>query len=262
MNDIQWTVVDTFTDKIFHGEPIAVCYLQETLNDELLHAIALENHYSETVFLQSLDSGWWFRAFNAEGEIYSQGNGLLAAAHFCFENHDMQTKNLELKTVLGVSKILFHKERIYLEYPHIQVQPGKSPDNYYDFFSIQPLEILQNGPDVVAVFESPEMVAQCQVQVVAFKNMISGALVLTAKGGEWDVYCRCFTPRFTLQEETATPAIFSRLFYWWSQRLQDKTQLSFQQGLMRRSEIHVWTQGSKCYVGGYARSYFEGQLLL
>lgn len=262
MNDIQWTVVDTFTDKIFHGEPIAVCSLQETLNDELLHAIALEHHYSETVFLQSLDSAWWFRSFNAQGEVFSQGNGLLAAAHVCRQMQKIPSQNIEIKTVLGGMKILFHNDRIYLEYPHIQVQPEKIPENFYDFFSIRPLEILQNGPDVVAVFDSPEKVVQCQVQVAAFRNLISGTLVMTAKGGDWDIYCRCFTPRVTLQEETATPAIFSRLFYWWSQRLKDKTQLGFQQGLMRRSEIHVWTQGAKCYVGGYARSYFQGQLLL
>lgn len=260
MNDIQWTVVDTFTDKIFHGEPVAVCYLQESLNDELLHAITLENHYSETVFLQSLDSGWWFRAFNSQGEIFSQGHGLLAAAHVCAQKTKAQ--HLEFKTVLGSSKIILNKDRIYLEYPHIQVQPGSVPEAYFDFFSIRPQQIVQNGPDVIALFDSPEQVAQCQVQVVAFKQQISGALVLTAKGGEWDVYCRSFTPRVSLQEETATPAIYSRLFYWWSGRLQNKSQLGFQQGLMRRSEVHVWTQGAKCYVGGYARSYIEGYLVL
>lgn len=262
MNDIQWTVVNTFTDKIFHGEPVAVCYLQETLNDELLHAIALENHYSETVFLQRLDTSWSFRAFNSQGEIYSQGHGLLAAAHVFSQIQKMETQHLELKTVLGFSKILFQKDRIYLEYPNIQTQPGHVPPQYYDFFSNRPLEILQNGPDVLVVFETPEMVEQCQVQLMAFKQLISGALVLTAKGGEWDIYCRCFTPRIALQEETATPAIYARLFNWWSARLQNKTQIHFQQGLMRRSEIHTWIQDSKCYVGGFAIRYFQGQLLL
>jgi PhzF family phenazine biosynthesis protein len=262
VTDIELSIVDTFTDKVFHGQPVAVGFLQEDINDELLHAIALENNYPETIFFQYRNDAWLVRSFNAQGEVYSNGNGILAAAHNYFHLQKNKPNVLEFKTVIGYSKLIYKKDKIYLEYPYIQVQPGKVPENYYENFSIRPLEILQNGPDVIAFFENQQQVEQCQIQILAFKNLISGALILTAKGEEADIYCRCFTPRVSIQEETATPSIYSRLFHWWSQRLGHKTQMRFVQGLMRRSEIEAFVQDTKLWVGGACRCYFKGKLLL
>lgn len=262
MSDIQLTVIDTFTDKIFHGQPVAVCLIQEDLNDELLHAIALENNYAETVFLQSKEPDWHIRFFNAQGEVYTNGNGILAAAFVYLQNHRQKQSSIELKTVLGQTKVFFRADKIYLEYPYIQVPIGKVPEAYAKHFSIPPQEILQNGPDVMVFYDTQEQVEQVQVQLASFKNLISGSLILTAKGVESDIYCRSFSPRLGLDEDTATPAIYPRLFHWWSEKLNHKNHLCFVQGLTRRSEIDSMVQGAKLWVGGACRHYFQGELLL
>ena len=43
-------IVDAFTDKIFSGNPAAICVLEEWLSDETMLLIARENNLSETVF--------------------------------------------------------------------------------------------------------------------------------------------------------------------------------------------------------------------
>ena len=43
-------VVDAFTDKVFSGNPAAVCVLDRWLEEDLMCKIALENNYSETAF--------------------------------------------------------------------------------------------------------------------------------------------------------------------------------------------------------------------
>jgi PhzF family phenazine biosynthesis protein len=262
VSEIQLSIIDTFTDKIFHGQPVAVCLIQEDLNDELLHAIALENNYPETVFLQFRDSIWHLRSFNSQGEIYSNGSGILAGAYVYLQNHRQKVSSMDFKTVLGTSKVMFRSSKIYIESPYIHVQVGKVPESYWQHFSIAPQDILQNGPDVIVYFNHQDELQQVQVNIAAFKNLISGSLILTAKGAEADIRCRCFSPRVSLVEETATPAIYPRLFHWWSEKLKHKNQLSFEQGLTRRSEIDAFVLGSKLMVGGYCRSYFQGDLLL
>lgn len=42
--------VDTFTSKLFSGNPAAVCFLDNWLPDQILQSIALENNLSETAF--------------------------------------------------------------------------------------------------------------------------------------------------------------------------------------------------------------------
>lgn len=43
--------IDAFSDRVFGGNPAAVCPLEFWLEDEILQRIALENNLSETAFL-------------------------------------------------------------------------------------------------------------------------------------------------------------------------------------------------------------------
>jgi len=42
--------VDAFTEKVFEGNPAAVCPLDKWIDDDLLQKIAEENNLSETAF--------------------------------------------------------------------------------------------------------------------------------------------------------------------------------------------------------------------
>lgn len=56
-------VVDAFTDKIFSGNPAAVCVLEQWLPDSLMQDIAAENNLSETAFTVRNDSVYELRWF-------------------------------------------------------------------------------------------------------------------------------------------------------------------------------------------------------
>ena len=43
-------IVDAFTDKVFSGNPAAICILEKWIPDELMCSIAAENNLSETAF--------------------------------------------------------------------------------------------------------------------------------------------------------------------------------------------------------------------
>jgi PhzF family phenazine biosynthesis protein len=55
--------VDAFTDKLFGGNPAAVCPLAEWLSDDMLQKIAMENNLAETVFYVQQDDLYEIRWF-------------------------------------------------------------------------------------------------------------------------------------------------------------------------------------------------------
>lgn len=43
-------IIDAFTDKVFHGNPAAICILEQWPSGELMLNMAVENNLSETAF--------------------------------------------------------------------------------------------------------------------------------------------------------------------------------------------------------------------
>lgn len=60
-------VVDAFTDKVFGGNPAAVCIMDEWLPDETMLKITGENHLSETAFAVKEGSDYKLRWFTPGG---------------------------------------------------------------------------------------------------------------------------------------------------------------------------------------------------
>ncbi len=54
---IKQYVVDAFTDRIFGGNPAAVCVLNQWLSDEMMMQITVENNLSETAFTVKEENG-------------------------------------------------------------------------------------------------------------------------------------------------------------------------------------------------------------
>ena len=77
--------IDAFSDRVFAGNPAAVCPLDTWPDDDLLQAVATENSLSETAFLVSEGAGYRIRWFTpvAEGELC--GHATMAAAYVVFE---------------------------------------------------------------------------------------------------------------------------------------------------------------------------------
>ena len=74
-------VVDAFTDKIFGGNPAAICILDEWIDESLMMSITIENNLSETAFAVKEDGKYHLRWFTPGGEIDLCGHATLACAY-------------------------------------------------------------------------------------------------------------------------------------------------------------------------------------
>ena len=48
--ELRQYVIDAFTDRVFSGNPAAVCVMPSWPGDALMQALAVENNLSETAF--------------------------------------------------------------------------------------------------------------------------------------------------------------------------------------------------------------------
>ena len=76
--------IDAFTDKMFEGNPAAVCPLDKWLDKSVMQHIAAENNLSETAFFVKEDEGYRLRWFTPTIEVELCGHATLASAHVIF----------------------------------------------------------------------------------------------------------------------------------------------------------------------------------
>ena len=69
MQEIQFYLVDAFSDKNFGGNAAAVCPLSEWLADDVLLKMAQQHNQSETAFFVRTDEGYELRWFTTLAEI-------------------------------------------------------------------------------------------------------------------------------------------------------------------------------------------------
>jgi len=88
MQEIDFYLVDAFSDKTFGGNAAAVCPLEAWLPDETLLKMAQQHNQSETAFFVRTDGGFELRWFTTLDEINLCGHATLAASHVIFEYLD------------------------------------------------------------------------------------------------------------------------------------------------------------------------------
>ena len=99
-------IVDTFTDKIFSGNPAAVCVLDSFPSEDIMQSIAAENNLSETAFVVKENDRYHIRWFNPKKEIDFCGHATLAAAYVLFNFYAQDTDSLDLYGQIGEFKYL------------------------------------------------------------------------------------------------------------------------------------------------------------
>src|SRR5882757_5605252 len=82
---IAITQVDAFTDRLFAGNPAAVCLLAEPQEESWMQNVAREMNLSETAFLLRRDDAFGLRWFTPAIEVELCGHATLASAHILWE---------------------------------------------------------------------------------------------------------------------------------------------------------------------------------
>ena len=103
---IRQYVADAFTDRVFSGNPAAVCVLDEWLPDGVMQDMALENNLSETAFTVREGDKYRLRWFTPGGEIDLCGHATLATAYILMRFYEPEADNVAFETLSGELRVV------------------------------------------------------------------------------------------------------------------------------------------------------------
>ncbi len=257
---LQIFQVDAFTDRIFGGNPAAVCPLKNWLPDDVMQQIAMENSVAETAFFISANDGFEIRWFTPEIEMDLCGHATLAAAHVIARHLNPKLSSLNFHSKSGILSVTVEDELLSLDFPSRRPEPSDVPQIVLDAIQVEPIEILKSR-DYVLVFETEEIIKNMKPNqgILDQINLDPGGIVVTAKGNDVDFVSRFFTPQASIFEDPVTGSAHCSLIPYWSQKLGKKSMIALQLS-SRGGALQCQDLGERILISGRAVTYLEGKI--
>src|SRR4051812_46353046 len=115
--EIKLYQVDAFTDRIFAGNPAAVCPLIAWLPDDVMQHIALENNLAETAFYVYEKEGIRIRWFTPAVEVDLCGHATLATAYVLFHKEGYKEESITFHSRSGPLTVTRQGDLLTLNFP-------------------------------------------------------------------------------------------------------------------------------------------------
>lgn len=261
--------VDAFTDRVFAGNPAAVCPLPSWLPDETLQHIARENNLSETAFTVPRDGGGVeLRWFTPACEVSLCGHATLAAAAVLFRAHGSREPLCFHTRDAGVLTVSRDGEHLEMDFPAVPPEPGAVEDPaLVRALGVAPLALrglrsVHNARYVMAVLASPEAVATLRPDLGALRSLGVNVVVTAAGGGEGvDFVSRFFAPAVGVDEDPVTGSTHCSLAPYWAEVL-GRPVLVGRQLSARGGTVGCAVEGDRVRLRGQTALYLRGEILI
>ena len=258
---MKYYVIDTFTDKLFAGNPAGVCVLDKPIGTELMQRIASENNLSETAFF--LDRGEYYdlKWYTPETEIDLCGHATLASAFVLMNYIKPQLESVAFETLSGRLYVRREGDTYVLDLPSRKPVAYATPDILEEALGVRVLE-THRARDLFVLVEQENDVRSLKPDLIKLR-MINDvfAFIVTAKGTDCDFVSRFFAPNAGIPEDPVTGSSHSTLIPLWSERL-GKKELTARQVSARGGLLACRDLGERVEVGGKAVLYLEGEIKL
>ena len=263
------TQVDAFTDRMFAGNPAAVCILPEPRDFEWMKLVAREMNLSETAFLLKEDKIFNLRWFTPEREVDLCGHATLASAHVLWEMGYLKTTEVaQFYTRSGILSAEKKMNLIELNFPgqpamDILDTNAELADRMAEALMARPRFIGKNSLDCLLVeVESEAVVRNMKPDFEKLLKIPHLGVIVTSisENREYDFVSRFFAPNAGIKEDPVTGSSHCTLAPYWGERLH-KTELIAYQASNRGGQIHIRLEGDRVFLGGKAVTVLRGALL-
>jgi len=254
--------VDAFTDRLFGGNPAAVCPLEAWLPDATMQAIAAENNLSETAFFVRDGSDYALRWYTPTIEVDLCGHATLAAAYVITGFLEPQRQSVGFHTrKAGTLVVTRRADLLVMDFPARPATPCDAPPDLLAALGGTPREVLR-ARDHLIVYDSADEIAKLQPDLDALAKVDCWAAIVTAPGEDGiDFVSRFFAPAQGVPEDPVTGSSHCTLAPYWAKRL-DKTELEARQLSRRGGALRCTLNGDRVSIAGRAALYLEGQISL
>ena len=250
--------VDAFADRLFAGNPAAVCPLARWPDEGVLQAIAAENNLSETAFLVGSGSEYQLRWFTPVAEVELCGHATLASAFVLFEHFGVEGE-VGFETRKGRLTVRRGEEgRLQMDFPALPAEPCDPPGRLLEALGGAPTEV-RLADDYLVCYEVEEEVRGLRPDFSALAGLEARGVIVTAPGSDCDFVSRFFAPQLGVPEDPVTGSAHCTLTPYWAERL-GKARLRARQVSTRGGELWCELLGERVAIAGRAVLYLSGSI--
>ena len=243
-------IVDAFTEKIFGGNPAAVCVLEDFPPETLMQNIARENNLSETAFVTKSGDSYRLRWFTPAAEVDFCGHATLATAYVILTQVEKNLPAVEFRTLSGKFTVERKGKMFEMNFP--AYVPKKIPvtDAMQDAVGAKVLEAYL-ARDLLMILESAEAVENLAPNQGKLKKLDGLTQAVTAADKNFDCVSRVFAPKISVPEDPVTGSTHCLIAPYWSERL-GKTKLIARQASARGGILYCEVAGERVKISGSA----------
>lgn len=255
--------VDAFTDRVFSGNPAAVCPLSSWPDDATLQAIAAENNLSETAFVVPEGEGYRLRWFTPTLEVALCGHATLAAASVLLPDDGV----VHFASLSGPLTVTRRGALLTMDFPAIPPQEATPPDGLLAVIGDTPeafftIRSVHGARYYMAVLSTAAQVAALTPDTAAMARDFHANVIVTAPGdGAHDFVSRFFAPASGVPEDPVTGSAHCSLAPYWSARL-GRSMLVGRQISRRGGTVRCEVVGDRVLLSGQCALYLEGRIHL
>ena len=252
--------IDAFAERVFEGNPAAVCPLQEWLDDAVLQAVAQENNLSETAFYVPEDEGYHIRWFTPVAEVDLCGHATLGTAYVILHEFEPSLNRVTFRSRSGMLQVDRQDDMLAMDFPAQPPKPCDAPSMLAEALGRPPLEIVASE-DYFAVLAKEEDVVTLEPDFNQLKKLDRRGIIVTAKGSQADFVSRFFAPKLGIDEDPVTGSAHCALTPYWANRL-GKSRLRAHQRSKRGGSLYCEDRGDRVLIAGKAVKYLEGHIII
>jgi PhzF family phenazine biosynthesis protein len=250
--------VDAFSNRVFSGNPAAVCPLGQWLPDAQLQAIAMENNLSETAFFVRNGDRFDLRWMTPETEVDLCGHATLASAFVIFQYLDPVRASVAFDTKSGELMVTRRGDLLAMDFPSRPPQPVTPHVKLCEALGARPRQILA-ARDYLVVYDTEDEVRSLKPDMEKLAAIDRFAVIVTAPGKSADFVSRFFAPAQGVPEDPVTGSAHCTLIPYWSSRLAKK-ELHALQVSRRGGELWCEDRGDRVTIAGHAVLYMQGRI--
>ena len=253
--------IDAFTDKVFGGNPAAVCVLEEWVAEDLMQKIASENNLAETAFVVKTASDTYdIRWFTPTLEVDLCGHATLASAHVLFNYYDYPTDKINFQSqTSGLLSVTKSGDELSLDFPKDIIKKVSTPLVLIDAFGKAPIETFKGKTDFALIYSTQQEIEAFKPDLKLIESAGARGVIVTAQGDDVDFVSRFFAPQAGVDEDPVTGSAHTTLTPIWSEKL-GKTLLTAQQLSKRKGDLICELKGDRVKITGKSVTYLIGEI--
>ncbi|MBE8950609.1 MAG: PhzF family phenazine biosynthesis protein [Quinella sp. 3Q1] len=243
-------IVDAFTEKIFGGNPAAVCVVENFPPEELMLNIARENNLSETAFVVKEKNFYRLRWFTPAAEIDFCGHATLASVFVILTQVEKNLPAVEFETLSGRFTVERKGKLFEMNLP--AYEPKKIPVTAAMSAAVNAKVLAAYlARDLLLVLESAAAVENLTPDLDKLAKLDGLIQAVTAADRNFDCVSRVFAPKIKIAEDPVTGSTHCLIAPYWSERLGKKKILA-RQASERGGILHCEVAGERVKISGSA----------